>query len=191
MLPDEELLSVPPVPLVPLLMPPVDPPVLEPVAPLEPLLPPVALPLVSLLPLLPEGDGVVSGEALGAAELPPALLPLAAPLLPLSAPLVPPVALLPLPPALPVAPGASPLLEPEAGGVLGVELGLAVVPEVLELPVVSGVPASFLPHPASARVATMAASKTEYFFMSIPLKKIYLLISTWLIGGALASLSAF
>jgi hypothetical protein len=96
-------------------------------------------------------------------------------LLPLSEPVA-------LPPEVP--PEVAPLLPVSelggvAGAVLGAAPGAAVEPAVLELPLEdSGVAASFFPHAVSASAATMVASKTEYF-MSIPLKKIYLLITTW------------
>lgn len=133
-----------------------------------PAVPPVVSLLpVPLVPLLPGVDGaVVPGAAL---VPPPAAPPLSGP------PMLPPV-----------APGLSVLLPPvpELGGVLGVGvvgvlevLGAEVLPEVLELPVVSGVPASFLPQAVSARAATRAASKTECF-MSDPLKKTCWKIST-------------
>ena len=138
--------------------------VVEPVVaplPAAPVVLSVALPLVPLLPLLPApgvGLGAVSGVAL---ELLPALPA--------------PLSELPMLPVLPELLGLSvPLGGVELGGVLGV----AVVPEVLELPLAASLPAlSFLPQAVSARAATMAASKTECF-MSVPLKKIYLSIST-------------
>lgn len=149
-LPGVELLVLPLMPLVLSVLPAV---------PLLPLLPgavPVAPPGVLLL-LLPGVLSVAPGVLLPMLLLPAALLsvPLGAP----AAPLVPPVLLPPL--ALDVS---APLLALPLGGMLG---AVAALPAAL---LVS--PASFFPQAPKARVATSAASKTEYF-MIIPLKKMY------------------
>lgn len=122
-------------------------PVVPPVAPLVPaaeLLPVPLAPGAALLPALPLGVVV----ELGLSEL---LLVLGA-----------------VEPAAPVEPA-----DPAVPLVLPLPV-LPVAPElllVLPAPVSEGALASFLLHAPSARVATRAASNTEYF-ISVPLKKI-------------------
>lgn len=121
-----------------------------------------ALPVVPpVVPLVPAAELLPAPLSLGAAVLP--ALPLGVVVeLGLSVLLV----LGAVEPAAPVEPvdPAVPLVPPV----------LPVAPELLlVLPalVSEGVPASFLLHAPSARVATRAASNTEYFIL-VPLKKI-------------------
>jgi hypothetical protein len=149
-----ELLEPPVVSL--LLVPPVEP--AEPVEPVAPPLVPAELPGVAAL-----GDELLAAPGV----LPALLLGVAVELAPgLSVLLLVPPAVEPADPVEPVEPAepAVPLVPP----VLPVAPELLLVPA---LPVSPAVPASFLLHAPSARVATSAASNTEYF-ISVPLKKI-------------------
>ena len=125
------------------------------VLPALPVVPPVA-------PLVPAAELLPVPLALGSALLP--ALPLGAVVVELGLSVL--LVLGAVEPAAPVEPvdPAVPLVPPV----------LPVAPELLlVLPalVSEGVPASFLLHAPSARVATRAASNTEYFIL-VPLKKI-------------------
>lgn len=150
------------------------PPALLPVPPVAPLVPPVVAPGVpGVLPVVP--PGVLPEAVLSVLPVAPPVLPAVVPVDPgvLPAPALDEE--LPAPPVLsvvlPVVPAVEPV-EPGEPAVL-LELPLGGVPAVPVLPLPAPAPAlpeSLLQAP-NVRVATSAASNTEYF-ISVPLKKI-------------------
>jgi hypothetical protein len=125
----------------------------------DPLVPP-ALPVPLVPPLLAPGAGaLLPGVVLPVPPVAPAVSGLL-PGVPAVLPVVPVVL-----PAVPLVPPVVPAVPPEVPVVLP-----AVLP-LVPLGLVPAVPASFFSHAPNVRVATSAASNTEYF-MLVPLKKI-------------------